>query len=561
MTGMQLAQMGRFAEALPYLENANCATPTDIPLLHAVASVLHSSGRSADAAERYRISAAVLPENIEVLSGWARSLLLSGERMQAVSLLERALTLDSQFADADGLLTTLLWEAGEPDVACSILQPLVDRNPTHAKLLYQYAQALFAAEHLELAQAAYEHYRTLQPRDPLACVELGRLAASRGESERALEQYHAALRIDPENAPALWGIAQIEGKRLDTQTVDLIRRLAQTGQDPRNSALLAGVLARHDDRIGDFSSAATHTARMNALHAQLVPTRNRYSTAQHELEVDVAIRNWTPRLFDRLRAAGSKERRPVFIIGLPRSGTTLLERMLASHPSIIGVGEQSIARASLQRALIESGGLIEMLTPVAVGQAAGWHLQMLEDRVRRLSLRRDAERIVDKLPDNYLLAGWLCIAFPNASIIHCLRDPRDVAVSCWRTHFTKIQWAYELDHIIHRIEQHRRLMRHWRATLGSHLIQVRYEWLVADPETELRRALASIEMDWHPGMLGFAERKGFVGSASQMQVREPLHARGVGHWRHYEEVLQPILPRLNAIAAKDALDVDSAAAH
>jgi hypothetical protein len=182
---------------------------------------------------------------------------------------------------------------------------------------------------------------------------------------------------------------------------------------------------------------------------------------------------------------------------------------------------------------------------------------VLEERLRRLAIERNGERIVDKHPDNYLLAGWLRIAFPNAAIIHCLRDPRDVAWSCWMTQFADVRWCYELDHIANRIEQHRRLMHHWRGTIGESLTEVRYEHLVADPETELRRVLAAIGLDWHPAVLAFADRKGFVSSASRQQVREPLHARSLARWRNYEEALQPILPRLNAVAVQDALDTTS----
>jgi len=289
--------------------------------------------------------------------------------------------------------------------------------------------------------------------------------------------------------------------------------------------------------------------------AQIVPPQKRYDPRHHESGINNAIRSQTPQLFQRLRDAGSRELRPVFVVGLPRSGTTLLEQMLASHPTIVGVGEQSIATESLNRALASAGNALEMLTPHSVGEAAAWHLQMLEQRMQRMGIQRRADRIVDKLPDNYLLAGWLHLVFPNAAIIHCLRDPRDVALSCWMTQFNDVHWSNDLPHIAHRIEQHRRLLRHWRTTIGDHLTEIRYERLVADPEAELRRALAAIGMDWHPDVLGFADRKGFVTSASRQQVREPIHARGVARWRNYEQALQPIIARLNAIAAQDALDV------
>jgi tetratricopeptide (TPR) repeat protein len=552
-TGMQLAQQGRYAEALPYLENANRHAPADVPLLHATASLLQGAGRPMDAVERYRIASTLLPDNTEVLTGWARALLLIGEEAVAVEPLDRALTLDPRFADPGGLLS-MLWDADAPDVACKILRQLAARHPSNANLMCQYAQALHAAEHLEDAQLAWERYAALRPDDPMASVELGRLAASRGDSMSAKEHFKAALRVDPHCARALSELAHAEPGPLDQQVLAQVSALAESDPDPVNAASLNDALARHHHRIGDFRAAAFHLMRMNLLQERLTPEPQRYNQRQHELENDVAIRNYTPHLFHRLRDAGSADHRPVFVIGLPRSGTTLLERMLASHPEMIGIGEQSFARSSFQRALAASGGLQEMLSANAVGTAAAWHLSMLEDRVQRLGIVRSGTRIVDKLPDNYLLAGWLRIAFPNAAIIHCLRDPRDVALSCWQTPFSKIQWAFRLDDIAHRIEQHRRLMRYWHSTIGGYLTELRYEHLVAEPENEMRRILAATGLDWHPDVLAHSDREGYVGSASRHQVREPLHARSVARWRNYEEALQPILPRLNAIAAQDALE-------
>ena len=552
-TGMQLAQQGRYAEALPYLETANRRAPADVPLLHATASLLQWAGRPVESAERYRIASTLLPDNTEVLTGWARALLLIGEEAVAVEPLDRALALDPRFA-APGELLSMLWDADAPDVACTMLRRLVALHPLNANLMCQFAQALHSAEHLDESLFAWERYTALRPDDPMASVELGRLAASRGDSASAKEHFSAALRIDPHCARALSELAHAELGPLDQQMLVRVSALAESVPDLANAASLNDALARHHHRIGDFRVAAFHVARMNSLQQQLTPEPQRYNQRQHELENDVAIRNYTPQLFDRLRDAGSTDLRPVFVIGLPRSGTTLLERMLASHPEMIGIGEQSFARSSFQRALAASGGLQEMLSTHAVGTAAAWHLSMLEDRVQRLGIVRSGTRIVDKLPDNYLLAGWLRIAFPNAAIIHCLRDPRDVALSCWQTPFSKIQWAFRLDDIAHRIEQHRRLMRHWRSTIGGYVTELRYERLVADPESEMRRILAATGLDWHPDVLAHSDRKGYVGSASRHQVRKPLHARSVARWRLYEEALQPILPRLNAIAAQDALE-------
>lgn len=558
---MQLAQMGKFAEALPYLERANRAAPTNLPLLHASASVLQSTGHAPEAVERYRRAAILLQDNVEVLGGWARALLLLGDYGKALPLLDRALQLDPKYADDGGVFATMLWEADDADLACEILQPLLDRHPAHAGLLRQYGHALEVAERLQEAQTAYERYQALRPNDPAVHVELGKLAAIRGDAKAAHEHYKAALGIDPRRASALWAMTQSGDERLDPQVFAKVQEVAQTEQGSDHTLVSHYAQARHHDSVGEYRVAQFHFERLNALQVEIAPPHTHYSEQRHALEVDAMVHEFSPQLFRRLDGAGSSERRPVFIIGLPRSGTTLLERMLAAHPAIIGVGEQSIARKSFQRALLESGGTIAMLTPAAIEAAANWHLQTLDDRVRRLEIQRNGERVVDKMPDNYMLAGWLRIAFPDAAIIHCLRDPRDVALSCWQTQFSSIRWGFDLNHIAHRIEQHRRIMRHWRTTIGEHLTEIRYEQLVSDPEMQIRRVLETIGLDWHADVLAFAERKGIVRTASVQQVRQPLHTRSVERWRNYESALQPVLARLDVIAVRDALDADSVAAR
>jgi hypothetical protein len=223
-----------------------------------------------------------------------------------------------------------------------------------------------------------------------------------------------------------------------------VERAILSERNPRALARLRETLAKHHDRLGNFGVAAHHAGRANALMKELAPRAEHYDQRQHEDRVDSLIRNKTTQLFQRLRGAGSQENRLVFVIGLPRSGTTLLEQMLASHPGIIGVGEQSFAEAAWKRALDAPGGSHETLAATAIEASAAWHLQMLESRVRRLGIQAHGNRIVDKMPDNYLMAGWLHLAFPKAAIIHCRGDPRDVAVSCWLTQFGDTQWINDL---------------------------------------------------------------------------------------------------------------------
>ncbi len=550
-SGMRLAQMGRFAEALPHLDRANMDDPADVALLHAVASLLQSAGRAADAARRYEVAAGLLPSDTGVLVGWARALLLAGDEESAIVPLDRALGLDPRVAASDGTLR-LLWNTDERDLAARLLRKLVARHPGNIDLLCQLAQILRAAEYLDEAESVWRSYMALRPDDPLGPVEIGRLAVSRGDTDTARALFKEALRIAPDDPRALAEFAHLERGSLDAAAVQQLITAVEHVPDAESGALLSDVLARHYDRIGDFAASATQVARMNAFTQRTLAPKDLYDADLHAAEVAFAVRTYSRGLFERLRGTGSNDRRPVFVVGLPRSGTTLLERMLAAHPGIVGVGEQSFVREGLLRALAAGDGLPGSMAPADIDASAIWHLEQLHERLRRLGIDHRGERIVDKLPDNYLLAGWIRIVFPQAVIVHSLRDPRDVAWSSWSTQFAKINWSLRLDHIAHRIEQHRLLMRHWRSAIDGHLTELRYERLIENPEAELRRVLSALGLEWHPDVMDFAEQKGFVASASRHQVRERIHSRSVGRWRNHADALQPVLPRLEAIVAQDA---------
>jgi tetratricopeptide (TPR) repeat protein len=553
-TGMQLARMGRFAEALPWLERANRTAPLDIPVLHALANLLVLVGRGPEADERYRVAASLLPNDLGLLRGWGRVSLMIGLRDQAFILFERALVIEPDCGNPGGWLEATLLEAADLDTACELLGDLADKHPQHVGLRGIHARTLLANERLEEAQTAFERYHSLRPQDVWASVNLGDLATRRGDQETARAHFRGVLKSDPGNADALWSLAEMNDWRLDARLHDAVKRAIAAKPSIRVLARLHETLGKHYDRSGEFAAAWRHAGRANALSIEATAPAQRYDAGQHEARIDFLVHHYTAPLFDRLRGCGNPDRRPVFVIGLPRSGTTLLERMLAAHPDIVGAGEQHLAEASWKRALAACGGSQEALAAPAIDEASAWHLRMLEQRAHHLGLSANVGRIVDKLPDNYLMAGWLGLAFPNAAIVHVRRDPRDVAISCWFAQFGNAQWINELRHIAHRIEQHRRLMRNWRDTLDHRLIEVRYEDLIADPEMELRRVLAALRMDWHPDVVAFADRGGYVGTASRQQVREPVHARSLGRWHNYAGALEPILGRLDLIAAEDAVD-------
>lgn len=550
--GLDLFRAGRITEALPLLAHAYDQDPSNQRVLHAYASALQKSGRQMPAIELYRRAAEDNPDQVRILGGWAHTLVKAGLRDQAMPILKRALALDPEDAVVGGLLGMLLREESQPDAAVAVLQPLIARHPAHAGLRWEYARSLWASDHLTESERQFETHRSLCPNDSRNRVALGRLAISRGDIQRARSFFREALDISPADAAAWWELAHADPDAIDSIALARITAMAVATPLPEQRELFEDILARNADQNRKFHEAALHAETANRLRTK---SGNRsgamYMPEDHALEIDSLLWRYSPAFFAQHAGAGIETPKPVFVIGLPRSGTTLIERMLASHPLVAGIGEQRLARESLL--LAQAGGQPNMgsIPCDAITCSAAWHLREIERRASLLSARVAPERIVDKLPDNYLLAGWIALTFPRATVIHCLRDPRDVALSCWLGRFAEIPWSSHIEHIVARIEQHRRLMQHWRNVLPRPVHEISYENLVAHPDQVMRGILQTMDLPWNDSVLDFANAAGSVKSASQLQVRQPLNTRGIGRWKNYADVLAPVMTRLEKIVAED----------
>jgi hypothetical protein len=307
----------------------------------------------------------------------------------------------------------------------------------------------------------------------------------------------------------------------------------QLGDGPRARLLFA--LAHVADATGDSGRAVDCLREANALSQEMARRQKReYNPADHKRFVDNLIASFDADLYKRLAVGGSDSRRPVFVFGLPRSGTTLIEQVLASHSCVHGAGELRLVRQSFEAipsALGRSEGpllCLPHLEPAIIRRLAEQHL------ARLAALDGDrAERIVDKMPDNYMYLGLVAAMFPRAVLIHCRRDLRDVALSCWMTDFRSIRWANDPEHIAGRFQQYRRLMDHWQTVLEGSIHEVDYEETVADLDGVARKLLAACGFDWEPACAEFHRTPRPIRTASVTQVRQPIYKQSAGRWRNY----------------------------
>ena len=535
--GLCLLDSGQAEQALAHCLEAVRLQPELAPLHYNLAEVLRALGKPAEAhvayGEALRLDSNLTAAHVQ------RGLLLQqdGELDDALHHLERAVALEPGNPVYCEYLATLRGEREDHVEAIACWQRVLALAPN--RLAAHLGLGWSLQEEGRLAEAG-EHFRTaaqLQPASAITQLHLGRLHEEFGELAEAESCYRNALRLQPDFALPHGQLATLRRGRLpDADRAALEARLAdpQLGAAPR-ARLLFG-LAHVLDAQGNYARAADCLRQANALTLEMQRGTRRYNPADHDRFVDNLMRLFSRDFFARMADMGLKTRRPVFIFGLPRSGTTLLEQVLASHSQVHGAGELVLARKAF-----EASGLWG--TPLNAATIEALPKQHL-GRLDALDGGR-AARLVDKMPDNYLYLGLLAVMFPEAAFIHCRRDLRDVAVSCWMTDFRSLRWANDPEHIARRFQQYRRLMDHWRSVLPVTIHEVDYEDAVNDLEPVARRLVAACGLDWEPACLEFHRTQRPIRTASVVQVRQPVYKQSAGRWRNYEAALADLFAFLS----------------
>ena len=387
----------------------------------------------------------------------------------------------------------------------------------------------------------------------MAHCDLGTLQQEMGDFEPAHISFREALRQDPRHAGARAALATLLRGQLPEGDMEAMKQLlADPLLNEGKRASLHYGLAQVLDARAKYADSAEHLRLANSYERDWRQKRGQgYDPGDHTRFVNRLIATFTPAFFDAVRGWGSESVRPVFIFGLPRSGTTLVEQILASHLQVHGAGELRLARDgfdALASARIQIASTYDERAFEAVAGLDRVMVQILAERhlAKLHAMSPSAARVTDKTPDNYLYLGLLATLFPRATFIHCRRDLRDVAVSCWMTAFRHINWANDFEHIGARFQDYQRLMAHWDRTLPVSLMQVDYEQIVGDLERVARQLVHACGVEWQPACLAFHQTPRPVRTASVTQVRQPIYGGSVARWKHYEPALKPLFRRLQA---------------
>ena len=531
--GHALLDLGRFDEAAESCRRAVDLKPRYAEAHDNLGSAQLALGHLDDARASYGRALEIEPEFIEAHNNMGNALLEAGRIDAALASYRRALQINPRFAEAHNNLGNGLRGLGKLDDAAASYTRALEINPHFAEAHCNLGILLRLLGRTAQAQASCRRALELDPQSASALVALAESSADTGQFAQAEGLFKRAVSIQPESPQAWAGLVRLR-KMTDADSAWLVQaqRIAAKGLAPRHEICLRHAIGKYFDDVQDFEQAFVNFRRANELtKLRRVKHDRQQLTRTVDLITQFCDRNWVNRSGNYANSSA----RPVFVVGMLRSGTTLAEQILASHPAVFGAGELtfwSTAWAMHGMAARNTGMSESSLT-----RLADEYLRSLQQ------VSNDASRVVDKMPTNFAFLGLIHAALPNARIIHMRRNPLDTCLSIYMQQFeTSVSYANDLEDLAHYYTEYLRIMDHWRSSLPENVIlEVPYEGLVHDQEVWSRRMLEFIGLPWDPRCMDFHRTERTVITASKWQVRQALQHSSIGRWRNYEKFLGPLL--------------------
>jgi len=568
--GQAMMQNGRLEEAVFHLREAARLDPRSesirLKLGHALA--LQGSGKEADAAfeeafrlapERGRLAEAAehlregrledceaicrqelsrRPDEVNALRLLAK---VAGEHerwKQAERLLLRALATAPGFHDARMDLARVYKQQDRLDDAVQAAAAACEGNPRNPNAHYLHASMLAVAGAHEEALAAYRRALDISHYHPAAWVGMGHLLKTLGRQEEGISAYRTAIEQRPNFGEVYWSLANLKTFRFSPEEIgDMERRLAGEDLDEDARVHFLFTLGKAWEDSGDYPRAFEYYRQA----CELQRPRVAYDPVETEV-INERIREvFTRGFIEEQGGRGCPDPDPIFIVGLPRSGSTLIEQILASHSQVEGTAELPDVGRVIGELSSKSG---DEVYPEAARKldAAGWRA-LGESYLRRTQRHRHGlPRFTDKMPNNFPSVGFIHLILPNAKIIDARRHPLDSCFGTWKQHFAHGQtFSYDLEEIGEYYLEYRRMMRHWQQVLPGRVLEIRYEDMVRDQESQTRRLLDYCGLPFEGACLRFYETERPVRTASSEQVRQPIYSSSVNHWRNFREELAPLM--------------------
>ena len=500
--GIELQKKGSLGLAADVYRSVLEAQPNNPDALHLLGTIAMGLGEVDAALEYFKRAVARKPTDPSIRVNIAGALLEKSEPASAEFHLRKALKLHPDLPGALCSLASCRAMLGDSEEATKIYQSILDQTPDHPQALIGYA---------DLCQIT-------------------------GDMETARTLYRRAISSNATPTTALAGLASCEKLAKDSpEAAQIMRYLGTPGLAPTVYLNLNYAAASIAEAAGDHDDAFAHYLRAKALSAA------RFDIEAHRQKLRTFKGLFTREFLETRAKHGHPSSRPVFIVGMPRSGTTLTEQIISRHPKAAGGGElidipdlaASLRRDEDAKSYVKH---VSRLSPLEVRELAGRYLGTLD----RISA--DADRVTDKMPQNFLHLGLITLLFPKARIIHCRRNPLDTCLSCFTMHLKDHNHGYagDLGTLGSYYREYASLMDHWREVLPRSIYELDYERLVESPEEESRKLIEFVGLAWDPACLSPQESARPVHTLSRAQVRQPIYRSSVERWRRYEKHIGPL---------------------
>jgi tetratricopeptide (TPR) repeat protein len=487
-----------------------------------------------------------LDDTLLALRNEAFALHGGGRLAEAIAVYERMLALKWDMPLIHNNRGHALAALGQFDAAMAAYRHAIALKPDYPEALCNWAAAHYCLDQLDEAEAKCRQAIAVNADCAAAHHNLALILKEKGRLREAQQAEKRAIRLAPRNTSYYEHLAGMRTFKPGDRYMKALQRLAAdcSSMSAADQVHLHFALAKAFSDSGQSSRAFAQLLAGNKLKRQLTDYDEAATLARMERTREV----FTPDFLTRHRGSGVPSRLPVFIIGMPRSGSTLIEQILASHPEVFGAGELTLldqVTGAMCNALPGTPPFPAMASAMSAEHFRALGATYLDKLVQRAP---NAARIVDKMPGNFLFAGLIHLALPDATIIHAVRDPIDTCVSCFSILFKKQDQTYDLAELGRYYRHYQALMAHWRRVLPpERFIELRYEDLVTDVEGAARRIVAHCGLTWDARCLDFHRTERAVRTASATQVRQPIYKSSIGRWREYEALLAPLLAELAPI--------------
>ena len=504
-----------------------------VPALLAEADARMTEGDHAEAAARYQEALALEPRNALAHGKLGLALQMDGKYRQAEAEFRRAIELKPAYAEAYFRLGTVLRWRGNFSASETALRRAIKLDPRNADALVGLGQTLSGLGSWDDTKSCIEKAQRLKPRSATVLCARGWVASIEGRFEEAERVLREAVEVDPQCSEAWAWLADL--RRMTPADKDWLQgaeRVLAKGVPPVEEAKLRFAMGKYFNDLESFPRAFKEYKAGNEIYKGVASP---YDRAARTRFVDEMIRVYTRERLATGAAGTSESRKPVLVVGMMRSGTSLMEQIIASHPDAAGAGELDFWNSTVER----EKTFLQREAPDAQTsrKLADSYLRVLDRRSQQ------ASRVVDKAPVNSDHLGLIYSALPNARFIYMRRDPIDTCLSCYFQEFASMAaFTLDLSDLAHYYREHHRLIAHWREALpAGTLLEVPYAELIADQEAWSRKVIEFIGLPWDPRCLQFHETARAVVTASNWQVRQRIYSSSVGRWKHYEKFIGPLL--------------------